>query len=166
MKKWIQRILITGVIFVYSGLMAEQEGNYTYIVTNGKATITGFSSSVSGDVEILSTLGGYPVTSIGNYAFYCCNRLTSIIIPEGVTSIGNYAFSDCSSLTSIIIPEGVTSISNRTFYNCSSLITITIPEGVISLGESAFNYCSSLTSINIPTSVTSIGDSAFFNVVA
>ena len=43
---------------------AETEGNYTYTVTNGEATITDFSTSVSGSITIPLTLGGYPVTNI------------------------------------------------------------------------------------------------------
>ena len=50
----------------------------------------------------------YVVTSIGEYAFYKCSSLTSVVIPSTVTSIGIYAFYNCSSLTSIEIPNSVT----------------------------------------------------------
>ena len=104
------------------------------------------------------------VTSIGESAFPSCSKLTSISIPESVTSIGNSAFENCSSLTSIIFSENsqLTSIGNEVFSNCSSLSSITIPKSVTSIGNSAFSICSSLTSITIPERVTSIGNSAFF----
>ena len=41
------------------------------------------------------------VTRIGNFAFYGCTDLTSVIIPNSVTGIGNYAFYDCTALKSI-----------------------------------------------------------------
>ena len=102
------------------------------------------------------------VTSIGNYAFYYCSKLTSVTIPNSVTSIELGTFSGCSGLTSINIPNSVTSIGSGAFYDCSSLTSVTIPNSVTSIRNSAFFGCSSLTSITIPNSVTSIGSWAFF----
>ena len=45
---------------------------------------------------------------------------------DGVTEIGNYAFYYCSALTSVIIPSSVTSIGQSTFYGCSSLASVTV----------------------------------------
>jgi hypothetical protein len=104
---------------------------------------------------------GQGLTSIGNRAFYWCEALTSVTIPNSVTSIGNNAFSWCEALTSLTIPESITSIGESAFQNCSSLTSITIPESVTSIGDDTFGACSSLTSITIPKSVTSIGDYAF-----
>ena len=104
----------------------------------------------------------YPVTIIGDDAFYNCSSLTSITIPNSVTSIGSYAFSDCSSLTSITIGDSVTSIGDHAFEYCTSLTSITIGDSVTSIGNYAFYYCSSLTSITIGDNVTSIGSSAFY----
>ena len=102
------------------------------------------------------------VTTIGDYAFYYCDSLTSVTIGDGVTSIGYAAFRDCDSLTSVTIPESVTTIGDSAFYNCSSLTSVTIPESVTTIGYSAFYDCYSLTSVTIPESVTTIDDYAFF----
>ena len=100
------------------------------------------------------------VTSIGFYAFYDCG-LTSVTIPDSVTSIGYYAFSGCSGLTSVTISDGVKSIGGSAFEGCSGLTSVTIPDGVKSIGARAFEGCSGLTSVTIPDSVTSIGECAF-----
>ena len=125
------------------------------------------------------------VTSIGEFAFWVCDSLTSVIIPSGVknissrafcsctnlssitipssvTSIGAGAFYGCSSLLSVTIPEGVTNIENGTFSRCTNLTSVTIPEGVTTIGKYAFDYCTDLTSIVIPSTVTSIGEEAFY----
>ncbi|MDY4184375.1 MAG: leucine-rich repeat domain-containing protein, partial [Sodaliphilus sp.] len=87
------------------------------------------------------TYGGcpYPVTSIGDQAFYKCLRLTSVTIPNSVTSIGEGAFRSCSGLTSVTIPNSVTSIDNEAFYECWRLTSITIGNSVTSIGENAFS---------------------------
>ena len=118
----------------------------------GKLYIDGVLAT---DIEIPDT-----VSSIG-YAFYNCDSIKSVKIPDSVTSIGNYAFYFCSSLTSVIIGDNVTSIGNDAFSYCWSLASIEIPDSVTSIGDYAFSSCISLASIEIPDSVTSIGDYAF-----
>ena len=110
---------------------------------------------------IKSAVIGSGVTSIGKYAFYCCEALTSVTIPDTVTVIGDDAFRGCSRLSGMTIPDTVTGIGSYAFYNCSSLPSVTIPDGVTTISESAFEGCSRLSSVTIPDSVTSIGKSAF-----
>ena len=44
------------------------------------------------------------MTSIGNYAFQSCTKLTSIITPPSVTSIGTGAFNACFTLVTVFLP--------------------------------------------------------------
>ena len=84
--------------------------------------------------------------AIHKYAFYDCDDLISVTIPDNVT-IGSDAFHGCNSLTSVIIEEGVTSIGSFAFSGCSSLTSVTIPNSVTSIGSYAFKGCSALASV-------------------
>ena len=64
---------------------------------------------------------GNGITSIDNYAFYGCDALTSITIPDSVTSIGKEAFAYCESLTTVKLGTGITSIGYAAFGSCGSL---------------------------------------------
>ncbi len=55
---------------------------------------------------------------IGEFAFYGCNRLTSLTLHAGITSISGGAFSGCSGLTSLTLPDGITSIGEGAFSGC------------------------------------------------
>ena len=95
---------------------------WTYTVRNDKVLVGGGSYSTpavpkttTGTITVPSTLGGKPVTSLRDYAFYECGGLTSVTIPDGVTNISDWAFSRCGGLTSITIPNGLTSIGHGVF---------------------------------------------------
>ena len=99
------------------------------------------------------------LTAIDNHAFYYCEGLTSVTLPNSVTSIGGGAFYG-TGLTSITIPESVTTIGDYAFYGCTGLASVNLKNSVI--GSSMFSGCTGLTSVTIPESVTTIGDYAFY----
>ena len=111
--------------------------------------------------QVKQYLIGDRVTSIGAYAFYNCNHLTSIDIPNSVTSIGNNAFSGCSGLKNVTIPNSVASIGKSAFYNCSALTSVNLPNSINLIPDSTFLGCSSLEAITIPENVKTLGESAF-----
>ena len=101
------------------------------------------------------------IKSIGDNAFYGCDKLINVDIPNSVTSIGESAFSWCSGLTSISIPDSVNSIESWAFCDCSNLEKVNIPRSVTKIGERAFFGCASLKEIIIPEEITIIEDDAF-----
>ena len=129
-----------------------------YTIPNTVTTIDDFA--FNGCSKLTSIVIPDSVTTIKEQAFSQCYGLTSIVIPDSVTSIGDNAFSSCS-FTSIVIPDSVTSIGRYAFYGCNSLTSVKISNSVTSISSNAFSYCNSLKSIVIPDSVTSIGDYAF-----
>ena len=136
---------------------------YTYTITNGTATITGYTGN-GGEVSIPSTISFLAVTSIGDWAFSGWTSLTNVIIPDSVTNIGSSAFCWCLSLTSVTIPNSVTSIGESAFYGCTNLTSATLPNSVTNIGARAFGGCN-LTNVTIGNSVTSIGQYAFYRCI-
>ena len=88
-------------------------------VQNGVCTVCGGKESTPGLEYSQNADGTYTVTGIG-----ACTE-TDIVIGiynnRDVTTIGEWAFYDCPSLESIVIPEGVTAIGDKAFYECTSL---------------------------------------------
>ena len=74
-----------------------------------------------GDLNIPSS-----VKTIGDYAFYYCERLKSVTTPNSVKTIGQWAFAYCTGLTSVTIPYSVTTIGNSAFLACSNLTDIIV----------------------------------------
>ena len=138
-----------------------EERHYRLIIsgTGAMADYVSFSDQPWKDYRssIRKVVIGDGVTTIGDYAFYRCSRLTSINIPAGVTSIGSGAFSNCDGLTTVTFDgtSTLTSIGSGAFLDCFNLTSITIPSSVTTIGGGAFKG-SGLTSITIPASVESI----------
>ncbi len=114
------------------------------------------------------------LTSIPDYAFSGCKKLSGITIPDSVTSIYDTAFYECPSLESINVDSNNANYSsiNGVLFNKDATALIkypagkqsaayTIPDSVTSIGAYAFYGCKSLTSVTIPDSVTTIGNYAF-----
>jgi len=117
----------------------------------------------------------YSVTSISAEAFWQCNRLTGVTIPNSVRSIGRDAFNGCTGLTDVTIPNSVTSIDTDAFYGCTGLTKVYINNleawSSISFSNSISNPCTyahhlflngeEITSLTLPNSITTIKYFAF-----
>ena len=151
---------------------------WTYAITNGEATLgngdpksTAVPKTTSGIVNIPSSLGGYPVKSIGEYAFSRCYDITGVTIPDSVKNIGYWAFGECMGLTDISIPASVGNIAKGAFSGCSSMASFFVEEG----NPAYCSYDGLLLSkdrtilmhgingdVIVPDTVTTIAEEAFY----
>ena len=135
---------------IYYKINAQEKTAEVCGVTDSDGTHSG--GIYSGAIVIPETIEfkgtNLKVTSIGDYAFYECKKITSISLPNNIIYIKKSAFCLCSGLTSITIPENVVSIEKYAFLGCG-LSEIRIPNRVESIGNSAFENCENLKKVTI-----------------
>ena len=145
-KKWILFLLTLCIAAALSVSVSAAEistdavsGEWTYSLSYGEATITGYSGS-STSVTVPSTLDGYTVAEIGSSVFIDHYEITSITLPNTLKTIGSYAFQNCRGLTTITLPKSLTSIGYRAFHNCYNLERITIHSAKLSSCSSSGTF--------------------------
>ncbi len=133
----------------------------TWEITDGVLTISGngamknWSSAASSpwyNSSIKKVVLEDGVTSIGNYAFASCSKLTEIEFADSVKKIGSYAFIWCTGLTDFIIPDSIETIGQTAFQYCKNLRNITIGSGLERLGsenDGMFIGCDNLEAFEV-----------------
>jgi hypothetical protein len=185
-KKIFSLFLLLTLPFIASGQV--KIGELWYVLSGTEAEVT-FARDTYGyrhsDIIIPTSVSydevDYSVTSIAKTAFYDCDSLKNIVIPNSVTNIGNYAFYDCDGLLSVEIPNSVTSIGDRTFEGCTfisenfinhsslsdevhwgaKVVDTEEIDGLVIEGNTLIHGRPWITNVTIPETVTSIGDEAF-----
>ena len=152
------------------------------VMEDETVVITGYHGTKTA-LSIPSSINGYTVTAIGDFAFAENETVLTITIPETVQSIGEFAFansaimtisggngvvslgescfSGASALKTPFIPSGVTEIPDYCFEYCNSFIDVIIPDNIVAVGDYSFYGCNYLDSVEISESVTQIGLGAF-----
>ncbi len=162
-----------------------QEGDFTYILDNGKATITEIAGNPAALV-IPDLLGGYPVASIvegvpydfmGMTLIVCMlsEKTTSVTLPACMTNLSEGVFAS-AQLNTITLMDGnpvYCLIDGVLFDGVQRMLhtypagfdaaSYQIPAGTQKIGHHAFYDCGFLTSVIIPQSVTAIDEEAFTN---
>lgn len=185
----------TTLMAVFSPLEGKCGDNLQWRYTHDTLYITGSGAmydfpkitaspwyELNGDIVAISLPQG--LTTIGDYAFSNCKRVTDIDIPDSVTKIGKScfhrceslsavsmsdhvtaigasAFNYCSSMTAVRLSRNIRTIENGTFSGCKALKEIVIPDNVTAIGQSVFSGCTAITSVTLGSSVQSIGKSSF-----
>lgn len=161
--EWMGGLLIilslVSVLGKHAKIGKETIGGVTwrYKIVDGNAVIgrrhpqfcSAISVSTAGDLAIPSSLGGYPVTSIGEWAFYKCAKLSSVTIPNSVTNIERCAFEGCRGLTSVVIPESVATLDYAAFASCLSLTTVKLRGKFCPAWGAPFISCCELSAFEV-----------------
>lgn len=151
LRSWFLTISVWAVVLIWCCChRTERETidgiTWRYTISNGNAIIgrgrqnarAAISIMTSGDLMVPSSLGGHPVTGIGEYAFRGCKSLVSVSIPRGVRWIGSEAFNGCDGLESVVLPDSLAGIQYEAFCNCRNLASVTIPANIEYIDETAF----------------------------
>ena len=116
----------------------------------------------TGTMEVVSFLENAEAVPFGDMP----EGISSVQIADGITDIPDSAFWGCETLVDVALPQTLRTIGKGAFGQCVNLTRINIPEGVTSIGDSAFLMCGSLTRLTIPDSVTSIEGNPFRHLAA
>lgn len=130
------------------------------------------------------------VEHIGFGAFYHCDELRDMVLPDTVMCVEPKAFSHTmwvddflegenasveddflitggvlvayrGNATEVTVPEGVRVIAGEVFQNHTEIEGITLPDSLLVVGEGAFEGCSNLSHIVLGKNVEEIKDRAF-----
>ena len=90
--------------------------------------------TISGEVEMQNYTSEAPAPWYEHM-----DKITHVVIEEGITAIGDYAFFGCTKLESVELPTTITRIGTYAFYDCAELEEVVIPASVTEIGELCFS---------------------------
>lgn len=101
------------------------------------------------------------VTKVNDRAFFRVKGISSLALPNSLREVGfeSFAYLD---LVSLDIPGTLETIGVGAFSEMGNLANLKLNEGIKTIGNMAFQSCTSLLNVIIPNSVTTLGDAAFY----
>lgn len=184
--------------------LSKMDYDYSYEILNDGTLRLYQYEGTDTNIVVPDTIDGRKVTVLGNSTFQYCTQasdIESVTLPDSLTTIEKNAFYNCEKLKSVTIPQNVSSIGLAAFVEGLSESSLTeikvdpenpyfsekdgvvfskdgtklivfpsgrsgdyqIPDGTVSVGDYAFYYCVNVSSITVPGSVRSLGEGAFGN---
>ena len=134
---YVIKLSVSGSVS-FAGINSLNQYSYLLRYSSGADLRNQVYQSAIQKVEI-----GDSVTSIGGYAFYTCNSLSSITILGSVTSIGNSAFEGCCGVRYYDFTRhtAVPTLSNtNAFKNISADCEIRVPAALADAWKAATNW--------------------------
>ena len=110
-----------------------------------------------------NTVFASSLSAIGECAFYGCDGISSVIIPENITNVGSWAFLDCTDLLSLTVPSTVEDMGLGVFLGCNKIETLDWNSNYVSPLIVTENAYASLKNVVLGDSITHIGPYAFAN---
>lgn len=160
MKFSVQVVLLFLCMFSLFSLHANAEvvksGDWIYEVVDDHVELVSYRGTDK-DVVLPQKLEGLPVTIINSNALNG-DKLTSVVIPNGVEKIGSSAFGS-NRLTQVKIPDSVRIIGQGAFER-NKLTSVTIPNNITEIADYTFMF-NQLKSVALPASLQQIGVAAF-----
>jgi hypothetical protein len=160
--------------YFYSKILFIKNQDYTYFILdeeNKEIAITGISNA-KGEVSIPGELDGYRVRCLGvplasfsayeenlydpmsQYSIFHKedrNKITGLIIPEGVKHIGIAAFMDMTRLKKVSLPDSLVSIGIEAFAR-DGIEELMLPKNLEHIDIRGFSECKSLTKVTVNSS--------------
>ena len=184
--------------------VSKMDYDYSYKILNDGTLRLYQYEGTDTNIVVPDTIDRRKVTVLGNSTFQYCTQasdIESVTLPDSLTTIEKNAFYNCEKLKSVTIPQNVSSIGLAAFVEGLSESSLTeikvdpenpyfsekdgvvfskdgtklimfpsgrsgdyqIPDGTVSVGDYAFYYCVNVSSITVPGSVRSLGEGAFGN---
>lgn len=146
MKKFLLAVLVVSAIvcvsvsaeIVDSGFFGEnvtwtldEMGTMTVESTDYSGIIEEDSNGIFGDTDVGARIKYLiieeGITEISSYAFYCCENIEGIELPNSLQNIDWHAFANCINLREVHLPDECL-IDCSAFVGCSSLKKITVSQ--------------------------------------
>ena len=102
------------------------------------------------------------VTSIGNFAFLQCWKVTGDISLKRIETLGNQAFKNTKITSVDMTGAPLEKIDDYCFKNCASLKVVTISENTTTIGPGVFYGCENITEYHILSKTPAKVDSSSF----